>query len=162
MSVTLDVVLDGEIGFNYRVASEYSPSGLYFYDGLEFYIDDEMVGQFQPTAEGDTPWVQVSFPVESGTHTFTWTYVKDAGGGTTDMDEDCSWVDYITFPPSALADEGLLGDINGDYNINVQDIVMMINMVVGNTSVDLVADINSDGNVDVLDIVLVVNIILGQ
>ena len=162
MSVTLDVVLDGEIGFNYRVASEYSPSGLYFYDGLQFYIDDEMVGQFQPTADGDTPWSQVSFPVESGTHTFTWTYIKDGGGGTTDMSEDCSWVDYITFPPSALADEGLLGDINGDYDINVQDIVMMINMVVGNTDVDLTADINSDSYVDVLDIVLVVNIILGR
>ena len=162
MSVTLDVVLDGEIGFNYRVASEYSPSGLYFYDGLEFYIDNEMIGQFQPTVDGDTPWTQVSFPVESGTHTFTWTYVKDDGGGTTDMEEDCSWVDYITFPPSALADEGLLGDINGDYDINVQDIVMMINMVVGNTEVDLIADINSDSSVDVLDIVLVVNIILGR
>jgi len=162
ISVTLDVVLDGEIGFNYRVASEYSPSGLYFYDGLEFYIDNEMVGQFQPTPDGETPWSQVSFPVESGTHTFTWTYVKDDGGGTTDMEEDCSWVDYITFPPSALADEGILGDINGDYDINVQDIVMMINMVVGNTDVDLTADINSDSYVDVLDIVLVVNIILGR
>ena len=29
------------IGFNYRVASEYSTSGNYFYDGLMFFIDDE-------------------------------------------------------------------------------------------------------------------------
>ena len=78
------------------------------------------------------------------------------------MDEDCSWLDYITFPPSMLNEEGMLGDVNGDSNINVQDIVMMINMVVGNTDIDLVADINFDGYVDVLDIVLVVNIILGQ
>ena len=46
ISVTLDVVIDGEISFYYRVASEYSPSGLYFYDGLEFYIDNQMVGQY--------------------------------------------------------------------------------------------------------------------
>ena len=154
--------MDGEIGFYYKVASEYSPSGLYFYDGLEFYIDDELIGQYQPTQEGETPWIEVSHPVESGTHTFTWSYVKDGGGGTTDMDEDCSWLDYITFPPSMLNDEGTLGDVNGDSDINVQDIVMMINMVVGNTDTDLVADINFDGYVDVLDIVLVVNIILGQ
>jgi len=162
ISVTLDVVMDGEIGFYYKVASEYSPSGLYFYDGLEFYIDDELIGQYQPTQEGETPWTQVSYPVESGTHTFMWSYVKDGGGGTTDMEEDCSWLDYITFPPSMLNDEGMLGDVNGDSDINVQDIVMMINMVVGNTDTDLVADINFDGYVDVLDIVLVVNIILGQ
>ena len=56
----------------------------------------------------------------------------------------------------------MLGDVHGDSNINVQDIVMMINMVVGKTDTDLVADINFDGDVDVLDIVLVVNIILGQ
>ena len=37
---------------------------------------------------------------------------------------------------------------------------MMINMVVGNTDVDLTADINSDSYVDVLDIVLIVNMIL--
>ena len=32
MEITLDVVVDGSIDFYYRVASEYSPSGLYFYD----------------------------------------------------------------------------------------------------------------------------------
>ena len=58
-----------------------------------------MVGQYQPTPEGETPWVQASFPVESGTHTFTWSYIKDVGSGSTDMEEDCSWVDYIVFPP---------------------------------------------------------------
>ena len=115
MSVTLDVVLDGEIGFNYRVASEYSPSGLYFYDGLEFYIDNEMVGQFQPTADGETPWSQASFSIQPGERTFTWSYVKDGGGGSTDMPEDCAWVDYILFPPATLNDDNeMLGDINGD------------------------------------------------
>ena len=52
--------------------------------------------------------------------------------------------------------------MNGDGSVNVQDIVMIINMVIGNTDVDLNADINYDGAVDVLDIVLVVNIILGS
>ena len=163
MEVTLDVVIDGTIDFYYRVASEYSPSGLYFYDGLEFYIDNQMVGQYQPTQEGQTPWTYASFPIESGTHTFKWSYVKDGGGGSTDMEEDCAWVDYIIFPPSSLNDDGgMLGDITGDGEINVQDIVMMINMVIGNSDVNPLADINFDGTVDVLDIILVVNIILGS
>jgi len=78
------------------------------------------------------------------------------------MEEDCSWVDYITFPPASLGDDSVLGDMNGDGSVNVQDIVMIINMVIGNTDVDLNADINYDGAVDVLDIVLLVNIILGS
>ena len=162
MSVTLDVVIDGQISFYYRVASEYSPSGLYFYDGLEFYIDNQMVGQYSPDQNGNTPWTFASFPVESGTHTFTWSYIKDGGGGSTDMPEDCSWIDYITFPPASVGDGSILGDMNGDGSLNVQDIVMIINMVIGNSESDSNADINMDGTVDVLDIVLVVNIVLGS
>jgi hypothetical protein len=36
ISVTLDITADGEIDFYYRVSAEYSPSGSYFDDGLEF------------------------------------------------------------------------------------------------------------------------------
>ena len=32
MSVNVTTLMDDYIGFNYRVASEYSPSGNYFYD----------------------------------------------------------------------------------------------------------------------------------
>ena len=160
ISVTLDVVMDDYIDFYYKVLSEYSPSGLYFYDGLEFYIDNELQGQFQPTAQGESPWTFISFPVQSGTRTFTWTYIKDGGGGTTDIDGDCAWIDDITFPPATINDEGLLGDINGDGMLSVLDIIQMINMVLGNSNTDMIADVNFDGTVDVLDIILVVNIIL--
>ena len=54
----------------------------------------------------------------------------------------------------------LLGDVNGDAVINVQDVILIINLILGggdNSS----ADINSDGFIDVLDVVLVVNAILG-
>ncbi len=160
MSVTLDVVIDGTIDFYYRVASEYSPSGLYFYDGLEFYIDDEMVGQYQPNEDGSTPWTFASFPVQAGTHTFKWSYVKDGAGGSTDMEEDCAWVDYILFPPATLNDDNeMLGDINGDGSVSILDVVQIINMVLESTP-DENADINNDGTVDVLDIILLVNIIL--
>jgi hypothetical protein len=58
MSVTMEVgVIGGYIEFYYRVASEYSPSGQNFYDGLEFYIDNQLLGQYQPTADGQTPCV---------------------------------------------------------------------------------------------------------
>ena len=54
-----------------------------------------------------------------------------------------------------------LGDLNEDYTINVQDVVIMISSILCDDEIDYdVADINDDGNVDILDIISVVNIIL--
>ena len=105
MSVTADVLVDGAIEFYYRVACEYSPSGNYFYDGLIFYIDDVEMGRYQPTPSGGTPWTYVSYPVSSGSRTFSWAYVKDGSDGSTGMAEDCAWLDYIIFPPSEMISE---------------------------------------------------------
>ena len=54
-----------------------------------------------------------------------------------------------------------LGDVNDDYAIDVQDVVIMINTIVYDDDIDYdVADINDDGNIDVLDIISLINIIL--
>lgn len=117
MSITVNTLIDDYIGFQYRVASEYSPSGNSFYDGLMFFIDDEIMGYYQPTGTGDTPWGFATFPVSQGEHTFTWAFVKDGGGGSTDMDEDCVWIDDIYFPSM----ENIVGNVSvelmGDWNM---------------------------------------------
>ena len=56
-------------------------------------------------------------------------------------------------------EESLLGDVNGDTLINVQDIVLIVNLVLS-AGYDSAADLNSDGITNVLDIVQIVNIIL--
>ena len=91
---------------------------------------------------------------------FSWAYIKDGADGSTSSEVDCAWIDDITFPPSAINDDNLLGDVNQDGSVSVLDVIQMINMVLGNSETDLIADINSDGVVDVIDIILVVNIIL--
>ena len=53
----------------------------------------------------------------------------------------------------------MLGDINGDNSINIQDIVLAVNLVLSG-EYNYSADINSDNKVDILDIVQLVNIIL--
>ncbi len=55
--------------------------------------------------------------------------------------------------------EFMLGDINGDNSINIQDIVLAINLVLSG-EYNYLADVNSDSTVDILDIVQLVNIIL--
>ena len=54
-----------------------------------------------------------------------------------------------------------LGDVNDDYNVDVQDVVIIINTIVYNNEIDFeLADVNGDESIDVLDIISVVNIIL--
>jgi hypothetical protein len=58
------------------------------------------------------------------------------------------------------------GDLNDDDNVNIQDIVILVNVLIGGwelTETQMQAgDMNDDGVVDILDIVQVVNIILGR
>ncbi len=58
----------------------------------------------------------------------------------------------------------LPGDINGDESINIQDIIILINFILGTDDPDTgefnAADINSDGVLNIQDIILVVNLIL--
>ena len=56
----------------------------------------------------------------------------------------------------------ILGDINGDQTLNVLDVILVVNMALGNTEADLNGDMNSDGIINILDVVLLVNIILGN
>tara|TARA_B100000902_G_scaffold68852_1_gene74861 strand:- start:54 stop:1082 length:1029 start_codon:yes stop_codon:yes gene_type:complete len=53
-----------------------------------------------------------------------------------------------------------LGDVNDDYVINIQDVVLVVNNIIYSTDIDSSADINEDGYVNVLDIVSITNIIL--
>ena len=52
-----------------------------------------------------------------------------------------------------------MGDINGDFEINVQDAILMVNMAL-NGFYNEFADFNLDSQVDILDIVFLINIII--
>ena len=56
---------------------------------------------------------------------------------------------------------GLIGDINEDGIINVLDIILSVNIVLGSSDYNSSADLNQDGIINILDIVSLVNIILG-
>ena len=52
------------------------------------------------------------------------------------------------------------GDLNSDGEINILDVVLLVNIVLGIEEENLAGDLNQDGLYNVLDIVLLVNIIL--
>ena len=59
-----------------------------------------------------------------------------------------------------------LGDINGDGQVNVIDVVQLISFILGNTSPSenevATADLNSDGLLNILDVVALISIILSN
>jgi hypothetical protein len=101
--ISLIVPQAGEISFYKRVSSEYN------WDYFRFFIDDELMGQWS----GEVEWSFESFEVESGFHTFKWSYEKDwfAISG-----EDCAYLDNIILPgavgQSFLPPENLFSEVN--------------------------------------------------
>ncbi len=57
------------------------------------------------------------------------------------------------------------GDINGDLSLNVLDIVLVVNFILGSDTPDAsefsAADLNDDGILNILDVVILTNLILG-
>ena len=66
---------------------------------------------------------------------------------------------YISNIISENYEQTILGDLNGDEVVNIQDIILIMNMILSQNAEDG-ADLNADNNVDILDVVLLVNIIL--
>ena len=60
----------------------------------------------------------------------------------------------------------VLGDLNHDGSVDITDVVLLVNHILGNTSDTSFstqdADINKDGDIDINDVVKLVNFILGQ
>ena len=59
----------------------------------------------------------------------------------------------------------LLGDVNGDGEVNVTDVMLTVNYVIGKNSDIFIlenADVNEDTEVNVTDVMLIVSMILGN
>ena len=55
----------------------------------------------------------------------------------------------------------ITGDLNQDDDINVLDVVLLTNIILGFTDFNEAGDLNLDGLVNVVDVVLLINLILG-
>lgn len=67
-------------------------------------------------------------------------------------------------PSATPGGPGLAGDIDLDGLVNVIDVQLCVNVILGSeTDPDVIirADVNTDGSVNVLDVQAIVNIILG-
>ena len=83
------------------------------------------------------------------------TVVSDASGSALLSSGDCTGIDIL---------DVMLGDINADANINIQDVVILINFILGSAVPEgnqlYAADLNSDGILNVQDVVILIGLIL--
>jgi gingipain R len=90
LTVTSDVLTDGEISFYRQVSSEENC------DFLRFYIN----GSLQDQWSGNVNWSEVIFDVNAGINVeFKWEYDKN---NSESNGSDCAWIDYIIFPEMGI------------------------------------------------------------
>ena len=57
-----------------------------------------------------------------------------------------------------------MGDLDGDGIINILDIILEVNIILGvidpTPQQETAGDLNADGNIDILDVIALVNLIL--
>ena len=57
----------------------------------------------------------------------------------------------------------ILGDVNGDGEVDIVDVTMLISAVLSNKPVEpAVADMNNDGSIDIIDVTELINYVLSK
>ena len=155
LSINMNILYEGEIQFWSKASSEQGASGT-VYDYLEFYIDDEpqdlVIG-------GEIDWTEYTVDLPVGEHLLRWVYEKDDAQSS---GEDCAWIDMIQFPAGAVPPLNIdFGDLNFDSIVNIFDVIVTVNYVVGNIELNNEqiqnADMNLDGAINVFDVLMIVD-----
>ena len=160
LSIDMNVLYEGQLQFSAKASSEMGGSGT-IYDYLEFYINDDAQNL---VIGGDTNWEDYSVQLPQGIHTLRWVYHKDNASSS---GSDCVWIDRIVFPPGAVAPLNIdFGDLNSDNIVNILDVIVTVNYIIGHVELDpnqlQNADMNLDGIVNVLDILMIVDLALDE
>ena len=74
---------------------------------------------------------------------------------------DMEWMIYVIEELLGIHDI-ILGDMNGDENLNILDIILITNLILEDNIYNEIADLNQDGGINILDIIVLISIILGH
>ncbi len=124
------------------------------YDCCAFAIDGTTRLEY---GEYQNDWESYSVDLPAGTHTLKWSYSKDA---SVDPEGDYFAIDHVTLTPKAA---GLLGDVDGDGNVGIADVTLLIDYVLtGNsTGVNLdVSNVDDDNIIGIADVTAIIDYIL--
>ena len=96
----------------------------------------------------------------SGTNNWGVEYFNIWGNAICPPYPDCMNVDIVG--EQDMTECVAVGDVNSDGTLNILDIVIIANIILGSAENTPEADVNYDGDVNIIDIVILANIILTQ
>jgi hypothetical protein len=117
----------------------------------EFWIDDNEVQTIAAVMPGTVTLQMDLSELEPGEHTFNFRGKNSFGSYGENYSEK-----FMFF---------VLGDVNGDGDVDIADAVCVVNHVVGKatpTFIEAAADVNGDGDIDIADAVKIVNLVVGK
>lgn len=160
LSIELNILYEGETSFWAKASSEQSGTGN-IYDYLEFYIDDEAA---ELNIGGESDWTEYTVDIPVGEHSLRWVYQKD---GAQSSGQDCAWLDRIAFPTGSIPPLNIdFGDANLDGSINIFDVILTVNYVIGHIEFSIEqsqnADLNLDGVVNIYDLFIIVDMVMAN
>jgi len=142
-------------------SSESNPVYLYYSNFVEDNIDNNV-----NLIEGNITENPLFVDIENKDYTLqNYSPCIDAGIADINNDGVNDLTDYLGAAPDMGYAEWypyLIGDINLDDVVNVVDIILIVNMIMGDIIIEESADINNDGVVNIIDIVLLVQFILDE
>ena len=127
------MLVPGNISFYYSVSSEKD------YDFLRFSINGARMSEWS----GNKPWTLATYPVGIGINTFKWEYEKD---GNWSSGQDCSWIDYIVFPPINL-NPSLISEVYDSIKLYPNPTMGMFSINFSNNTFHRVVIFNMDGKI---------------
>ena len=150
MTATVNLNRPGVLSFDFKAWGEGSDP---VWDICCFAIDG--VNQFIYGAY-DNDWETYSVSLSEGTHTLSWSYIKDSSVNATG---DYFAVDNVAITQS----DAERGDVNDDGQVNIADVTALIDYLLsGNGSMvnQNGADANQDGSINIADVTSLIDYLL--
>lgn len=151
VTLKLDMLAGETLSFDYKYSTEQS------YDIFSFSVN----GQNKFSHSGESGWQSYTFTADhDGSYTFLWKYEKDYSYAS---GSDCVWLDEIAYSGDAGA--GLIGDADGNGEVNVSDALLAMRFAMGlidESELNLDnADLDENGEVNMSDAISILRIALG-
>ena len=120
---------------------------------------NDLVTLFGLNIEVDGSYIIHQRMLELGNISELYTYQNEGHSPYSDMEFEVNFTSQFLY--NIVCGNLLLGDLNNDNLINVNDIIIMVNLIL-NGDFNMIGDINLDEYLNVLDVIQIVNIILGS
>ena len=152
MTATVTITKPGTtLSFEYKAWGEGTSP---YWDKCQFSVDGEE--KFCQGALQNDSWFINNTVLTSGTHTLTWSYIKDS---SLNPEGDYFAIDnvYLIMP------DYILGDVDDDGNVNISDVSALIDyLLTGDESYInyMAADCDQSGDVGISDVPVLIDYLL--